>query len=208
MQNNATVATNPLAVLKPAKSPRRYTLTEYLQREERTDELHEYYNGIITKLPMARGSHNRITMNTGTAFNNAFDKAGKNYFVEGCQQIVYLPELNIGLYPDVLVISETPQYYDTNEILLTNPVIIVEILSKGTGKYDRTSKFDKYKTLASFKEYVLIDQYKCHIETRFREEPNLWRELIFKDMAGDLHLKSVDCTVPMATIYKNITFKK
>lgn len=208
MHANSSIATNPLAVLKPVKMPRRYTLAEYLRREERADELHEYYDGIINKLPMARGSHNRITMNTGTAFNNTFDKAGKTYFVEGCQQIVYISELNIGLYPDVLVITDTPQYFDENEILLTNPVIIVEILSKGTGKYDRTNKFDKYKMLPSFREYVLIDQYKCHVETRFREEPNLWREHIFKDISGDLHLKSVDCTVQMAAIYKNITFKK
>ncbi len=208
MYNDSNIAINPLAVLKPEKEQRRYTLAEYLRREERAEELHEYYDGIITKLLMARGPHNRITMNTGTALNNAFDKAGKTYFVEGAQQIVYLPALNVGLYPDVLVISETPQYFDNNEVLLINPLIIVEVLSKGTGKYDRTNKFDKYKTLTSFKEYVLIDQNKCHIETRFREEPNLWRENIFNDISSTLYLKSVDTYISLAAIYKNIAFKK
>jgi Uma2 family endonuclease len=204
----SNISNNPLVVLEPRKEPRRYTLAEYLRREERSEELHEYYDGIITKLPMARGPHNRITMNMGTALNNAFDKKGKNYFVEGCQQIIYLPSLNIGLYPDVLVIGETPQYFDNNEVLLINPLIIIEVLSKSTAKYDKNAKFEKYKTLDSFQEYVLIDQNRAYIKTHFKEEPNLWRDSFFMESTGKLYLKSVDCEIDMAAIYKNITFKK
>ena len=58
MYNDSNIAINPLAVLKPAKEPRLYKLAEYLRREERSQELHEYKNGIITKLPMALGPHN------------------------------------------------------------------------------------------------------------------------------------------------------
>jgi Uma2 family endonuclease len=208
MYSDSNAPVKPLAVLEPRKEPRRYTLTEYLRREERAEELHEYYDGIITKLPMARGPHNRITMNMGTALNNAFEKKGRNYFVEGCQQIVYLPKLNIGLYPDVLVICETPQYFDDNEVLLINPLIIIEVLSKSTSKYDRTEKFEKYKTLDSFEEYVLIDPTQRYIKTHFKEEKNLWRDSFFTETEGHLHLKSVDCTLDFAAIYKNITFKK
>ena len=59
MLSYSNISTNPLVVLEPRKEPRRYTLAEYLRREERSEELHEYYDGIITKLPMARGPHNR-----------------------------------------------------------------------------------------------------------------------------------------------------
>ena len=89
----------------------------------------------------------------------------------GSQQVVYMPKLNLGLYPDVLTVAETPQYFDKNEVLLTNPLIIIELLSKGTGKYDRTLKFEHYKTLDSFQEYVIIDPNRCYITTHFREEP-------------------------------------
>jgi Uma2 family endonuclease len=208
MYSDSNIPTFPLAVLKPQKEPRRYTLAEYLRREENSDELHEYYDGIITKLPMARGPHNIIVANMTTALNNAFTSKGKNYIVLGSQQVIYLPSLNRGLYPDVLVVAEAPLYFDKNEVLLINPLIIIEVLSKGTGKYDRAGKFEQYKTLDSFEEYVLIDQNQCYVKTHFREEPNLWRDAFFTDLNSSLFLKSINCEIPMSAIYKNISIKK
>ena len=72
MSNDSNIKTYPLAVLKPDKEPRRYTLAEYLKREEQSQEQHEYYDGLITKLPLARGPHNIIIGNITTALNNAF----------------------------------------------------------------------------------------------------------------------------------------
>ncbi len=208
MFDDSNIAINPLVVLPIEKEPRRYTLAEYLRKEERSHELHEYYNGIIKKLPMARGPHNIITANVTTALNVVFMAQDKDYFVMNNQQLVYLPQLNFSLYPDVLVVCETPKYFDNNEILLINPVLIVEVLSRSTSKYDRTSKFDEYKTLASFKEYVLIDQKKSYVETRFQEEPHLWREHTYTELTEKVMLKSVDCSIDMNMIYRKIGFKK
>jgi Uma2 family endonuclease len=198
----------PLAVLDPVrespKMPRLYTLTEYLRREEDSAELHEYYDGIITKLPMARGPHNDITVNVSTSLKYKLKETGKTYFVRGGQQLVYLPKLNFGLYPDALVVSETPQYFDKNEVLLINPILIVEVLSKSTKKYDRTEKFDEYRTLDSFREYVLIDQKRCHIELRYRETPDTWRYSEVTDMQGSIALKSLGLSIAVADIYDNI----
>ena len=127
LSSDNTLAANPLAVLKSIREPRYYTLSEYLRREEHSRELHEYYNGIITKLPMALGPHNIISANMATVLNMAFMAENKSYIVFNSQQLVYLPELNFSLYPDVLVVCETPQYYDKNEVLLINPVLIVGV---------------------------------------------------------------------------------
>ena len=208
LSSDNTLVANPLAVLKPVRESRYYTLSEYLRREERSRELHEYYNGIITKLPMALGPHNIISANMATVLNMTFMAENKNYIVFNSQQLVYLPELNFGFYPDVLVVCETPQYYDKNEVLLINPVLIVEVLSRSTGKYDRTTKFDEYKTLDSFQEYVLINQKKCLVETRFKEEPDLWREKRYTEMSDSVLLKSLDCSINMQMIYRNVQFKK
>ena len=206
--NFSPIATaNPLAVLDPPrKEPRNYTLAEYLRREEYAKELHEYYDGLIIKLQMARGPHNLIVANMATALNIAKKALSKKYLVYTGQQAVYLPELNFSLYPDVLTVVKTPQYFDSNQVLLINPIVIVEVLSKSTKKYDRVEKFNEYKTLDSFREYVLIDQKNCHIVTRFREEPGLWRETIYKDINGSILLKSIDCTISLADIYENILF--
>ena len=208
MYSNSNVATYPLAVLKPEREPRYYTLSEYIRREEHSEGLHEYYNGIIIKLPMAKGPHNTIIMNLGTVLNNAIEANDKNYRVMGGQQAVYLSRLNLSLYPDVLVVTETPVYFDKNEVLLINPILIIEVLSRSTKSYDRIEKFTKYKTLESLREYVLVDQKMCYVESRFREEPNLWRDTIVQDMSSSIYLKSIDCTIDIEKIYKHITVKK
>ncbi len=87
-----------------------------------------------------------------------------------------------------------------------NPILVVEVLSKSTGKYNRTLKFEEYATLDSFREYVLIDQNKCAVETRYREEPNLWRHESWNALSDAVLLKSIDCTIDMQMIYRNIAF--
>jgi Uma2 family endonuclease len=76
---------------------------------------------------------------------------------------------------------------------LINPLLIVEVLSKGTKKYDRTEKFSEYRTLDSFKEYVLIDPKKCLIEIRYRETHDTWRYTEITDISSTIILKSIDC---------------
>lgn len=195
---------NPLAELKTVKKTKHYSLEEYLQKEERANERHEYFDGIIIPKSMAKGPHNIIAMNIGTALNNAIEAAQKNYTVFGSNQKVYLPQLNIGLYPDVLVVCEKPQYWDDNEVLLINPVLIVEVLSKSTRKNDRGNKLREYKTLESFQEYVLIEQDKCHIETSFREDVGLWRDTVVKDIQANLNLRSIECSISMERIYRKV----
>jgi Uma2 family endonuclease len=204
MFDDSNITVNPLAILPPVKEPRLYTLAEFLHRSEKSEELLEYYDGIIKKLPMARTPHNIISTNMAFELEFAFRASNKDYYVMNSQQIVYLPKLNFGVYPDVLVVCEKPQHYDNNQVLLINPVLIVEVLSRSTRAYDRKEKFNEYKTLDSFKEYVLIDQKKCYVETRFKEAPNLWREEMYSELSEKIVLKSVDCAIDMAMIYRKI----
>jgi Uma2 family endonuclease len=198
---------NPLAQIKSKRAPKLYTLGEYLRREESSRERHEYFNGIITPVPMAKGPHNEITANVIGALKNAIKKTDKVYRVFSNNQKIYIPELNAGYYPDVLVVSEKPEYWDDEQLLLTNPLLIVEVLSKSTRNFDHNNKFSHYKTLPSFNEYVLIEQTHCQVETWFREEPDLWRTTTVNDPAGMLHLRSVGSELSMAEIYEHISFE-
>lgn len=198
---------SPLAVLDtPRKEPRRYTLAEFLRRMEQKEGYYEYYDGIITKLPMARGPHNTITANVIATLHHEILVSNQDYQVMSGQQFVYLPTLNFSLIPDALVVTDTPQYFDTNEVLLINPILIVEVLSKSTKKYDQNDKFDEYRTLDSFREYVLIDQKKCQIEVRYRTAADTWVFTTYKDINGSIPLKSIGCLIDIAKIYRKITF--
>jgi Uma2 family endonuclease len=198
---------NPLAQAKPAKPPKRHTLGEYLRREERSAEKHEYFDGIIKAIPMAKGPHNEITANTIAALKNAVKQLATIYRVFSNDQKIYIPELNVGLYPDALVVCEKPEYWDEEALLLTNPLLIVEVLSKSTRHYDYGSKFNYYKTLPSFKEYVLIEQTECRVETWFREAPDLWRNTVVSDLAEPLALRSLGCELRLADVYEHIAFE-
>ena len=86
-------------------------------------------------------------------------------------------------------------------------MLIIEVLSKSTRKYDRTEKFQEYKTLPSFKEYILIDPEKYNVEIRYQEETNLWRDTQYKNLEEKIVLKSVGVSIPMEDIYQNVQFK-
>jgi len=206
MQTQTATATNPLAVLKPARPARRYSLEEYLRREGRSTERHEYYNGTITRVPMAKGPHNIISVNTVIALGKAIEASGGDFLIFSNSQKIYLPALNFGIYPDALVISESPKYWDANEVLLINPLLVVEVLSRSTRVYDKKEKFDEYQTLPSFREYVLIEQDKPQVEIRFREEPGLWRYTTYTDLSAQIVLKSIGCSISMSEVYRRIQF--
>jgi Uma2 family endonuclease len=183
---------------------RTYTLAEYLRKEAKSVDKHEFINGNIIKMPYARGPHNIISANISAAMIIAFDQLEKNYIVFSSDQKIYFPSLDVGSYADALAVTERPIYWDNEQLLLINPIIVVEVLSKSTQKYDRNGKFDKYKTLESIRDYVLIRQNECYAEVWHQEKPGLWRETIIKDIEHLLPLKSVGIELSMKRIYKNV----
>ena len=81
-------------------------------------------------------------------------------------------------------------------------------MSRSTQGYDRRGKYDLYRMLPSFKEYVLIDSKKAFVETRFREEEDLWRIKTETKMENSVSLRSLGVSISMEDIYENIDFVK
>ncbi len=204
--SETTSAIQAQAPLQLKKKERFVTLREYVLWEAKRDEKYEYHNGKIVKMAYARGPHNEITVNVTAALKAAIRMLKKKYRVFSGDQKIYLPEVNHGVYPDAVAVCEAPEYWDDDTLLLVNPLLIVEVLSKSTQKYDREGKFDLYKTRPSFEEYVLVRQDTCEVETRYREEPGLWRETVVTDPNGSVFLKSLGCSISVADIYENIEF--
>lgn len=199
-----TKEVNPRLILH--KPPRKYTLEEYLRKEANSTHKHEFINGEIIKMPIARYNHNLIAMNIAIDLSYQTENSDKNYQILGSDQKIYFPSLDEGVYADALAVCEKPLFWDNDDLLLINPILVVEVLSKSTQKYDRTGKFDKYKTLESFKEYVMIRQNECYAEVWYRERPGLWHETIVTDIEGKLPLQSIGVEISMKRIYKNVSF--
>lgn len=196
--------TPPLKLSRPV---RKYTLEQYLKKEAKSIHKHEFIDGQIIKMPYAKGPHNIISVNMMTQMTVHLENLEKNYIVFPSDQLVYFPSLDAGVYADALAVCEKPLYWDDNQLLLINPIIVVEVLSKSTSKYDRAGKFDKYKTLESFREYVLIRQDECYAEVWFRESPGRWQETIITDITAKIPLQSVGISISMERVYRNVELK-
>ncbi len=194
--------------LKLSRPVRRYTLEQYVEKEAKTKQKHDFIDGQFIPMPYAKGPHNIISANIMTEMSLSFRKLEEKYVVFSSDQKIYFPSLGDGVYADALAVCKEPQYWDDNSLLLINPMIVVEVLSKSTSRYDRNGKFDKYKTLESFKEYILIRQDEYYAEVWYRESPGRWQETIITDISQSIELQSVEISLSMEWIYHNVDLKK
>lgn len=90
--------------------------------------------------------------------------------------------------------------------VISNPTLIIEVLSDSTEKYDRGGKFERYKTLATLREYVLVSQSEVKVERFVRQPDHTWVGTEFTDAAGSLPFTSVPADIPLAAIYRHVEF--
>ncbi|MEH2226190.1 MAG: Uma2 family endonuclease [Nostoc sp.] len=128
---------------------------------------------------------------------------------------LWIPEHRRGVYPDVMVFDGEPQLngdvYDKpqerlrlDEVL--NPVLIVKVLSPSTADYDRLSKFRMYRSIASFSEYLLVEQDESFVE-RYSKQAEGWLLSDFSSLEVSISLDSVSIELPMAEIYRSVVFE-
>lgn len=191
---------------KKISEPKRFTLEQYLAREERSKHKHEFYNGEIKLMAGGTSNHSFISVNFTTALKIAIKNSKKKFFVGGSDIGIYLPTLDFVFYADALVVFEKVEHKEGTKNLIINPILIVEIASVSTRNYDRTDKFEAYKTLTSFKEYILVEQNKLQIESRFIHSPTNWETNIETDLTKNITLRSLGVEISVGDIYEDIEF--
>jgi Uma2 family endonuclease len=107
-------------------------------------------------------------------------------------------------YPDVSVACGRLELEDKHNDTLLNPVVIIEVLSKRTEKYDRGRKFANYKTIESLKEYILVAQDKVQIEHFALEADGTWAHTTVTSLDGSLNLPVLKCEIPVREIYAQV----
>lgn len=157
---------------------------------------------------MAGGTpnHNEITSILNAILRVSLK--GKPYSIFASDQRLWVPQLNNYTYPDVMVVAKPIELQSGRTDTITNPLLIAEVLSKGTRAYDRDEKFAAYRSIPSFQEYLLIDQYRLQVEQYSKTDANKW---IFSEygVIGDrLMLTSVSVEVSVADLYENIEFSE
>ncbi len=157
-------------------------------------------------MPGGTLEHNLIASNFTSLLKSAVRPLSTKYFVLNSDQKIYIETARTAVYPDALVICEKPIFWNDRRDLIVNPLVVVEILSRTTSRYDRGDKFLLYQQLPSFREYVLVEQDRPEIEIWFREEENLWRKTVYNGLEVRAYLRSLEIPVLLSEVYENVSW--
>jgi Uma2 family endonuclease len=182
-----------------------YTPEEYLELEIASETRNEYRNGEIVPMTGGTPNHNDLASNLLVSVKTAL--RGKPYRVFITDQRLWIPDVNLHTYPDIMVVPKPLELQTGRKDTVTNPCFIAEVLSKSTQNYDRSEKFVAYRTIPSFGEYLLISQYSVRVEHHVKTAPDRWLLSEYTDPTTILTLSSFDLQLSIADLYENIDFE-
>lgn len=186
----------------PQRQSASISVTEYLSREEEAVEKSEYYAGEIFMMAGASPNHNRISINVIRELST--ETRGSHCETFNSDQRLALQKSGLRTYPDVMVVCGEIDYDEQDAMAITNPVLIVEVLSPLTENYDRGKKFEFYREVESFREYLTIHQDKMHIEHWLKSDDGRWILTELRDGDNVLTLRTIDLSVPVAQLYERV----
>ncbi|HAA16331.1 MAG TPA: hypothetical protein DCE41_33360 [Cytophagales bacterium] len=181
-----------------------YSVEEYHAMQERSTLRLEYFNGVIRAMSGGNRNHARILTNTLVGMSNKL--AGSDCEVYGEQLKILSPKEPSYLFPDVMAVCGPETLEPGRDDVLTNPTLIIEVLSPSTMHYDFVKKYDRYKQIPSLQEYVLISQDQPRIELRSSQDD--WGHIqVVKGMNASVTFASVGITLPLEEIYRQVKFE-
>jgi Uma2 family endonuclease len=117
---------------------------------------------------------------------------------------VKVSETGMYTYPDLVAACGEPRFEDQAVDTLLNPVLIIEVLSDSTERYDRGAKFTGYRSVVTLKEYLLVSQNESRVEHYVRQPGNHWLLTEYQEMQDRIDLNSLDSYLLLAEIYERI----
>lgn len=178
-----------------------YTVQEYLAREAVAVGKSEFYQGRIYAMAGGSVAHNRIAGNI--YFRLALQLDGKPCRPNTSDVLVNADSLYT--YPDVSVVCPPIQREPGPIETLRNPIVIVEVLSSSTERYDRNVKLSHYQRIASVREILLVQQDAAVVE-QYRREGSGWAFVMTHGLEAEVKLDCIDCKLALSQIYADVEF--
>lgn len=178
----------------------------YFEIDDASKVRHEYLDGTVTAMSGGTIAHAQIVLDVSRHLGNQLD--GKPCEPFSCILRLSTPKEDLYTYPDIMVACN-PEFYRDRIDTITNPVVIIEVLSPSTEMKDRTEKFNRYRQIPTLIDYVLISQEQMLVEHRSRSrqtEAEHWWLRFIEDPEEELVLDSINCRLRLADIYKRVQF--
>ncbi len=197
-EDRAKGADATLGSTMTAAMPMKLTPEEYLAWERAQPEKHAYYRGEVFAMAGGSEEHNLLVFNIIALLGVALrDRPCRGYPSDMRVRVV---AADLYTYPDVTIVCGNREL-DGDTLL--NPHVIFEVLSDSTEAYDRGRKFEHYRTIPSFKEYVLVSQHEVHVDHFVKQPDGSW--LMRSRGPGEtIALASVGCALPVDEVYLKV----
>lgn len=187
------------------QTPQRvYTPEEYLALEETAEYKSEYHDGEIIPMTGGTTNHNKIALNFCRKFPLTIQEQNYEIFLSDVR--LWIPRYRRYVYPDVMVIQGQPIYEGSGKTTVTNPLLIIEVLSPSTKNYDKGDKFEFYRSIRNFQEYILIDPSKFQIEQYTRTSPTQWLFTEYQNEDSIVNFSSVSFNLCLKELYERVDF--
>lgn len=190
----------------PSNESRRYTVEEYFKIDSESDTRHEYVNGQIIDMAGGSDRHSQIIHNLHGVLWTAL--RGKPCQArDGNLRVRYGRKVLYG-YPDALVVCGQAKFDPKSEAhtTLLNPRVLFEVLSDSTEAYDRGRKFEFYRDIESFEEYVLISQDRASVDVFRRGTSGFWTMQSSQGLDAKAELLTAGIELPLAEIFAGVEF--
>jgi Uma2 family endonuclease len=178
------------------------TVEEYLAADDAAEIPSEYHDGEVLPIEMASVQHATITANVVIALGEAmkptpcFPMAAPRLQATASEYV----------FPDIAVVCGKANIVDKYGSF-DNPKAIFEILSSSMRGYDHDRKFQLYRLLPSFEEYVLVSQDEPSVEVFRKMSENQWTLTTYEGMGASIPVQSLGIAIPVDEMYAKITWE-
>lgn len=186
----------------PQTQKRLYTEDEYLALEDAAEARSEYIHGEICPMSGGTDYHGALGINIGAELRAAL--RGRGCLVMSSD--VKVRAAGEVYYPDISVTCGPRQYYSGNRTVITNPLLVAEVLSPSTESKDRGEKFHNYLAVESLAVYLLVSQDAPRIEQFSRAEQGHWNYTLVTGLENVLEVPALSISLNLADIYDQIEF--
>ncbi len=184
----------------------KYTIEQYLEMEDASPEKNEFYNGEIFAMAGASLNHNKIVSCTHIFIGSHLTKSKKcDIFPSDLK--IHCKTNSLFTYPDLSIICGEPEVLEGRKDIVTNPSVLIEVLSPSTQDYDRGSKFGLYRKIESLKEYITISSMEVYVEKHDKQSDGSWLLNEYKNMEESFNINSIGLEFLVGNLYNNLTFE-
>lgn len=182
-----------------ATAEQRTTYAEYVAIANDSAVKYEFVSGEVVAMAGGSIAHARLISRATGLLDRALE--GKPCIVLPSDMRVRIRAADRATYPDLFVVCGSPERDPDDDHAVTNPTVIVEVLSDSSSESDRTDKFAAYRRLTSLREYVLISQRERRVEV-YRRDGRRWHLDEFG--AGErLQLESIGVELAVEELYQD-----